>query len=85
MSKEPSITFEEFVRVINEVLVGADEVCKTMWERHCKECTLRQEPKDSAHGDVVQCRYPEHINYVNVDNCKYEWCPLIKRRGDHDV
>ena len=85
ISTEPPLTFEAFMCVINEILKNADEICKTVWQRHCKECTLRIEPKDPDHGDVAQCRYPEHINYINVDNCKYKWCPLIKRRGEHDV
>ena len=66
---------EEFT----EVLESLDALCEKLWQVHHKECELRKEPKDPDHGDVVMCGYSEHINYINADNCKYKWCPLVKQ------
>lgn len=70
--------FDEVVEGINRALAAVNGISKYIWESNCTKCKLREEPEDADHWDVVRCRHPEHINYVNVDNCKYERCPLIK-------
>jgi len=76
--KKPN-PFDKSVQAINNILASAHSICKQEFQERCVKCTLRKEPEDPDHGDVVQCRYPERINCVNVDNCTYKWCPLIKR------
>ena len=71
--------FDESVQAINNILASARTMCKQEFQKYCVNCTFRKEPKDPDHGDVVQCMYPERINYINVDNCRYRWCPLIKK------
>lgn len=78
-------SFDQIASIINNMIKTTDAIYEVLWKEHCEECSLREEPKDPAHGDAVKCKYPERINYINVDNCKYKWCPLIKRRGEHDV
>lgn len=69
---------KEFTEII--ALLGVlDTMCEKLWQTHHRKCELRREPKDPDHGEVAICGYPERINYINVDNCKYRWCPLVKK------
>jgi len=77
--------FGNVIEVVNMGLANAHIIAKYIWESNCEKCPLREKAEDPAHGDVVRCGHPEHINYINVDNCVYRRCPLIKKRGDHDV
>jgi len=82
--QEPALfaNFTEVASAINRSLVAAKAIAKYVWVYNCERCGLR---KFDPYFKVVMCKYPEQINCTNKNNCTYEYCPLIKRQGGHDV
>jgi len=71
-------SFDEVAKSINRSIAASDAINKYVWASNCKKCKWR--PKDPI-GKAIRCRYPERINNVNENNCRYEVCPLIHRQG----
>ena len=68
--------FDIAIKKINKALEATDIICRYIWERNCKKCKLRRTASDVG---AIMCKYPERINYIHKDNCRYGVCPLIHK------